>query len=243
VKLALTDATRKEFGSAARRAARGGAEEGPDDQQAVLKQLIDAIRPTLKGGELDAAASLTAPDDKGHVQLVAALAVADGKKIEAFVKNVVDQYGALLGGVVEFKLDAEKVGDFNLHRIELKQEDETLQKVFGTQVIWLATSDTALAVSIEPDGGAAEEGAEGEGGAGASGVGRGGGRPAGPAGPPGLKPDELKALLKDAFGDGSASGKDAVTFAIQGGEQLTVRFKVKGKAIRFGAGLDAIKGK
>ncbi len=33
-----------------------------------------------------------------------------------------------------------------------------------------------------------------------------------------LKPDEVKALLKDAFGDGAPAGKDTVTVTITGGD-------------------------
>jgi hypothetical protein len=48
-----------------------------------------------------------------------------------------------------------------------------------------------------------------------------------------LKPDELKAILKDAFGDGGSAGKDTLTVTITGGEKLTVKAKVKGKGVRL----------
>jgi hypothetical protein len=49
---------------------------------------------------------------------------------------------------------------------------------------------------------------------------------------PDLKPDELKALLKEAFGEGSTTGKDTIKIRVEGGEQLTIKFQVKGKAVR-----------
>ena len=60
---------------------------------------------------------------------------------------------------------------------------------------------------------------------------------------PDLKPDELKALLKDAFGDGATTGKDTLGLSIEGGDKLSVKFKVKGKAVRAFAGLELLKGK
>ena len=56
-----------------------------------------------------------------------------------------------------------------------------------------------------------------------------------------LKPDELKALMKDAFGDGSPAGKDTMTFAVEGGEKLSIKFKLKGKALRLLTTLEQFK--
>lgn len=245
LKLALTDGTKKEFAAAVDGLLAEGLKKAPEDQQEVLKALVAAVSPTLKSGELDAAASLVGPNAKGQVQLISALGVKDGKGIEAFVKKVVADYGAFIEAFVEFKFDVEKIGAFTLHKIELKQidDDGKMEKVFGTKTVWLATSDTVLAVSIEPEGELIKKGLKAK----AIPV------PVASADAavaklvtlfqPDLKPDELKALVKDAFGDGPTTGKDTVTFAIEGGEQLKVKVKLKGKALRFGAGLDVIKGK
>lgn len=156
---------------------------------------------------------------------------------------MVEDYGALVADFVEFKLDVEKVGDFNLHRIDIKQVDDKFETTFGTKTIWLATSDKNIALSIEPDGKALRAGLKAK------------AIPVAvvsvdaavakllPLFNPNLKPDELKALLKDAFGDGATAGKDTVAFSVTGGDRLTVKFVVKGKAIRAGAVLDLLKGK
>lgn len=243
LKLAVTDGTQKEFAGAIDALLDEALKKAPDDQKDVLKALVAAVGPTLKAGELDAAATLTAPNAKGQVGVVAALAVTDGKKIEAFVKNTVDQYGAFIDAFVKFQFDVAKVGDFTLHKIELQQVDEKYEQLFGTKVIWLATSDKLLAVSIEPDGALLKKGLTAKAVPVAVVSVDASVAKLAPLFRPDLKPDELKALLKDAFGDGSTGGRDAVTFRIEGGEQLTVRAKLKGKAIRFGAGLDALKGK
>ena len=59
---------------------------------------------------------------------------------------------------------------------------------------------------------------------------------------PDLKPDELKALLKDAFGDGPTTGKDTISISVEGGDKLTAKVKMKGKALRLFAGLTILKG-
>ncbi|MDY3560327.1 hypothetical protein R5W23_001559 [Gemmata sp. JC673] len=242
LKLAMTDGIKKEFSAAVDELFAEALKKAPDDQQAVLKSLIAAVSPTIKSGELDVAASLVGPNAKGHVQLITALAAKDGKEFEKFVKKFVGDYGDLIGAFVEIKLDVEKIGAFNLHRIELQQADDNFEKIFGTKVFWLATSDTALAISIEPEGELIKKGLKAQPVPVAVASVDAAVAKLAPLAQPDAKPDELKALLKDAFG-GSPAGKDTVTFGIEGGEQLKVKFKLKGKAVRFGAGLDALKGK
>ncbi len=244
VKVAVTDGTKKEFAAAIDALLADAVKNAPDDQgREVLKQLVAAVGPTLKAGELDAAASLAGPDAKGHYQLLAALAVKDGKAIEKFVKKVDEDYGAPLADFVTFKFDVETVGDFALHRIEVKAADEKFEKPFGTKTVWLATSDKHLALSIEPDGKLIRAGLKAK----AISVPVASGELAAatllPLVDSNLKPDELKALLKDAFGDGPTTGKDTVSVSVEGGDKLTVKLKVKGKALRLGAGLDLLKGK
>jgi hypothetical protein len=56
-----------------------------------------------------------------------------------------------------------------------------------------------------------------------------------------LKPDEIKALIKDAFGGENTAGQDTLRLSVEGGKQLTVKFKVKGKAFRLATMLDEFK--
>jgi hypothetical protein len=206
-----------------------------------VKDLVAAVSPTLKAGELDAAAALVGPDAKGRYQLLAAVGVKEGKGIETFAKELVKQYGAFIEADVSFKFDVETVGDYRLHQIELKNAPEQFEKVFGTKMIWLATSDKTLALSIEPDGATLKKALKAK----AVSV------PIAavdvsvakliPLANPDLKPDELKALLKDAFG-GAPDGKDTLSLRVEGGDKLTVKFKVKGKAVKLFAALDVLKG-
>ena len=243
VKVAITDGTKKEFAAAVDALLEEAVKNAPDDQgKEVLKQIVAAISPTLKSGELDAAASLVGPSAKGHYHLLAALAVKDGKGIEKFAKQFDADYGALLGDFVAFKFDVDTIGDFKLHQIEVKAADDRMEQLTGGKTVWLATSDKDLAVSVEPDGKLIRAGLKAK----AVAVPVASGDVAAAKLiqliDPSLKADELKALLKDAFGD-SPTGKDTATVSIEGGDKLTAKFKLKGKAIRLGAGLDLLKGK
>ena len=115
--------------------------------------------------------------------------------------------------------------------------------MFGTKTIWIGVSDKTLVLSIEPDGTNIKKGLKAK----AIAVPAASGEVALakllPLIQPDLKPDELKALVKDAFGEGATTGKDTAGFTVEGGQALTLKFKVKGKAVRLGATLDLLKGK
>jgi hypothetical protein len=239
MKIAITDGMKKEYAGAVDDLLAEVLKKAPADQEQLVKQLIDAVSPTLKTGELDVAAALTGPNAKGHYSAMAAFTVAEGKKIEQLVKDV----SVFLGGEAEFKFDEAKVGDFNLHKIDIKRNSDGLEKVFGTSHVWLAVSDKCIAVSLEPDGTNLKAALKA--------------KPAKvavasvdvsvakliPMFQPDLKPDELKALLKDAFGDANPAGKDTIRVSIEGGEKLSIKLNVKGKALRAFAGAELLKGK
>ena len=242
-KLAVTDDKKKEFAAAIDTLLAEAIKEAPDDQgKEVLKRLVAAVGPTLKAGELDAAVSFVGPDAKDRYQLLAALAVKDGKGIETFAKKFDAEYGEMLSDFVAFKFDVETIGDFTLHRVDVKAADDNFEQVFGTKTVWLATSEKYLALSIEPDGKLIRAGLKAK------------AIPVAVASvdaaaakllalAPNLKADERKALLKDAFGDGPTAGKDAVSLTVEAGDRLTVKFNTKGKVIRLGTAFDALKGK
>jgi hypothetical protein len=243
VKVAVTEGMKKEYASAIDGLLAELVKKAPPDQEEVAKSVVAAIGPSLKAGELDFAAGLVGPNSKGHYQVIAAVGVKDGKGIEKLLKDLVKQFGPFIEQAVTFKFDVETVGDFNLHRIDIQQIDDKFEKIFGTKTVWLATSDKHLAVSIEPDGASIRKGLKAK----AVSVSVVNVEIAAakllPLIQPDLKADELKALLKDAFGDGSPTGKDTINVSIEGGEKLTLKVKAKGKVLRLGVGLDLLKGK
>ena len=237
VKIELTPDMKKRFNSAIDELIAAAVKEAGD--QNVAQKIFDALGPTLKSGELDLAASLTGPDAKGRHGLLAAVGVKKGKDIEALIKEFAP---FIPGDAAEVTFDVEKIGSFTLHKIEIKQPVEQFEKVFGTKNLWLAISDDCIAVSIEPDGAALKAGLKAK-----------------PVAVPllsgnvalakmiplvnrDLKPDELKALLKDAFGGEPTTGKDTVGITLEGGDKLTFKIKGKGKAIGLGTTMTVIKG-
>lgn len=239
VKLAVADGMKKEYAAAVDALLTEAVKKAEPQKKAIVEELAEAVGPTLRSGELDAAAALVGPDARGHYQLLAAAAVTDGKKVEKFAKAVT----VVAGGKADFNFNVDKVGEYNLHRVDLNGADEKFEKLFGTKSIWVAVSDKQVAVSIEPEGKtiraalAAKPAPAPVAAADASAA------RLLPLMHPDLKADELKALLKDAFGDGGPSGKDRATLLVTGGQQLTAKLRVSGKAVRLGAGLDLLKGK
>ncbi len=212
VKLAVTEGTKKDYAAAIDSLLADVIKKAKPQEEPFVKQLVEAVGPTLKAGQLDAAAALTGPDAKDHYQLLTALAVTDGKKIEKFAKDIAEH----LGEVGEFKFDIEKIGDFSLHRIDLKNIDEKFEKIFGTKSIWLAVSDKYIAVSIEPDGKTIKKALEGESGPGVNRFGRSLGREVTAPGEPQPETGRIEGAVEglvrrrpywgqrphDAFGDG-----------------------------------------
>jgi hypothetical protein len=214
-----------------------GKANGPEKEH--VERALKTLAPTVKSGELDFAAALLGPDAKGRHTLLAALAVKDGKEIEKLARD----FAVFAGGHADFTFDVDKVGDFTLHKVVLAQVPDEVEKLFGTKTVWVAVSNTHVAISIEPDGTALRAGLK------AKPV------PAAvldaeislakllPFVAKDLKPDEVKALLKDAFGDGGAAGKDTVTITIAGGDQLTAKAKVRGKGVRLLVGANLFQPK
>ena len=243
VKLAVTDGRKKEFAAAVDALLAEALKNAPDDQQEVLKALVAAVGPTLKAGELDAAATLRGPDAKGHYAALAALAVKDGKAIEKFAKKVDEDYGALSRRHRDVQVRRGEGRRLQpaprRHQADRRQVRATVRHENGLA----RTSDKCLAVSIEPDGKALRAGLKAKAVPVAVVAADGAVAKLLPLFRDELKPDELKALLKDAFGSGPPAGKDTAAFRVTGGDTLTVTFAVKGKAIRAAAGLDLLKGK
>lgn len=208
-----------------------------EPEKESVERALKTLAPTIKAGELDIAATLLGPDAKGKHTLLAALGVKDGKEIEKLARD----FSVFAGGHADITFDVEKVGDFNLHKVVLSNVPEEVEKVFGTKTIWIAISNTHLAISIEPDGTAIRAGLKAK-----------------PVAVPvlnaevslakllpmvakAMKPEDVSTLLKETFGEGGPSGKDNVIITVTGGDQLTANAKVRGKGIKLLFGANVIK--
>src|SRR5262249_17324047 len=126
-----------------------------DNERELAKRVFDTLAPTIKAAELDAAVAMVGPNAKGTYSLLAAGMVKNGKEIEKLVKDF-SQFAP--ADEVKFEFDVEKAGDFSLHKITINRLPPELEKVFGAKTVWLAVSDSIIALSLEPDGSALKAG-------------------------------------------------------------------------------------
>lgn len=237
VKAGLPEGVKKDLGKVVDGAIAEIVKAAGDNEKALAERVLKTIAPTLKAGELDGALALNGPNPRGQYTVIGAVGVKDGKEIEKLVKD----FAPFLGDAGKFEFDVAKVGPFNLHTITPSKSPDDFKKIFGDAKVWLAVSDDYVAVSLEPDGTAIKAGLA------AKAV------PAPvfsaelafaklvPLVGQNLKPDEVKAMMKDAFPDGKPEGKDTLSITVMGGNQLTVKGKLKGKGIRLLMTLDQFK--
>ncbi|HEY7314996.1 MAG TPA: hypothetical protein VH643_36965 [Gemmataceae bacterium] len=111
------------------------------DQREVLASLIDAVMPTLKAAELDAAFNLQGPGDDGLYTIVSGVKVKNGANLEkTFRAQAVKDPKAV-------KLDVAKAGDIGIHRVTLEKIDEGARKAFGDNPLYLAFREDVLLLS------------------------------------------------------------------------------------------------
>ena len=116
------------------------------------KQLIDALMPSLRQGELDAYFGMTGPVGK-HFTLLGAVKLKDGDKLGATVRDLITDAMKTMPEAEKAKihLDAEKVGDVTVHRFEVPKDPKT-QKVLddlpGDNNLYVAFRKDALFLAI-----------------------------------------------------------------------------------------------
>jgi hypothetical protein len=117
-------------------------EKDPNKRQ-VAEKLYNAILPTLKAGELDAAVELRGPTENKHYAAIAALKLKDGRKLDKVLRDLREQVPQPERDKI--KLDAESAGSVKIHRLDVQQQfDEQAKKLFGDNPIYIAVRDDAL---------------------------------------------------------------------------------------------------
>lgn len=238
-KIGLPEGVKQDYGRLVDAAFAEAIKDVDEQGKPIVEKIFKAIAPTFKAGELDLGVALSVPNAKGEHTLLAAVGVKEGKAIEKLVKDLEKEFGGAIAGAIAFDFDVEKIGDFGLHKITVHALPAEIEKVFGGNKVWVAVSDNCIALSVEPDGAAIKAGLKAK-----------------PVQAPvlsvdvavakliplvaqisGMKPDEAKAILKDAFKGADPTGKDTLTLTVTGGDQLTVKGKLKGGAVRLVAGI------
>jgi len=114
--------------------------------------LLDALSPTLRAGEVDAALLMTGPKGKAY-SFIAAVKLHEGAKlnktVQEFLEEVVKQIPVEARD--QLRLNADIAGGTSIHRFKLTY-GPIEKELLGDSPIYLAIRDDAFFVATGPDG-------------------------------------------------------------------------------------------
>jgi hypothetical protein len=119
------------------------------------ERLIKALSPTIKAGELDAAANLAGPGKDKHYTLVAGIKLVEGDNLAATVRELLTETLQELPAQARelIKLDADSVGKVKIHRLEVQHFfDDKTRDVFGEHPVLVAFRNDALFLAVGENG-------------------------------------------------------------------------------------------
>lgn len=207
------------------------ARESDPARRDINTKLLNAVAPTLKGGVLDLHIVAGAKGTGGRFNVCAALGVENGQAIEAAVKDFIRTIPA--DQQSRIKLDANKVGDVNLHQIKVDGFDEQAKRLFGENAnVWTGFGKSAMMLGVGADAGDVFNAVQGKGEKVASPLlvieGSLGALAA-------TSPDQKASeVAKEVFSKAPA-GADRFRLSLEGGQQLKLKFSFKGQALKFAA--------
>ncbi len=193
------------------------------------KQVLEAIAPTIKAGELDLGLAVTGPDSGGHYTGVFGLKIKDGKKLEDTLRTLLADLPAK--DREKIQLDAATVGDMKVHKILFDEKDAEAKRLFGASGAYVGFKPDAMLVAIGPDAMKALKDAVTL-------------KPA--QGPTvnlnvavgrimGMNPDKkAQTAAKEVFGK-APPGSDTVSVTFNTDDGIKLKLSVKGKILEFGA--------
>jgi len=117
-----------------------------NDKRDLLKMLVDCLIPTIKSGELDVGVNMAGPSAGGMYTLTLGGRVKEGAGIEKAVKTVAGKVPPQ--ALDRIKLDADKAGSVNIHKVMPEDFDPKLKKALGDDTIYLAVRDDALLMTV-----------------------------------------------------------------------------------------------
>lgn len=123
-----------------------------DTAKGALNSIMDTLEATVRGGNLDFAAQLMLNDQK--LQILAGGLLADGTKLEAGIKKLVD-IAKNAPEAPEFRLNVDSHQGLNFHTVSISTEhaDEEVQDMLGDSVeVTLGIGKDKMYVAIGTDG-------------------------------------------------------------------------------------------
>ncbi len=203
-----------------------------DADKIGAKLVLDALAPTLKAGVLDFNL-LVGGTDAGKLSVVAAMAVAEGKRIEATAKQLAPFVPA---DTVTFAFDQGTAGGLTLHKLTVA--DPKFAAATGSDAAWLAVGGDRLVVGMEPAGAEVKAAAAADPRpaplmAGTVNLGR-----LFALGTDDVSAAAAKKLVAQVFGDAGPAGRDTMTLRVDGGDALRLRLTTKGKGLQLAVLVD-----
>jgi hypothetical protein len=134
----LPDKLRSALGGLIADAAKKSLAETSDEaKKKQILQVIAALGPTFKAGELDLAVSLRGPGAGGHYTLVGGVKLKDGDKVAATLRELLKDLPE--SERKNIKLDVEKAGGATVHELNLSRGfDAKAREMFGEGPMYVA---------------------------------------------------------------------------------------------------------
>jgi hypothetical protein len=227
----LKEAVRPTVDDAIRRVMANAAAETVRNRSV---QLIDAIDPTLRAGDLDAGFHLYGPGKDNRYTLVAGLGVKQGAKIEQAIRSLIKALPERDRD--KFKFNAARIGRVPVHRADVQHDfGEMLLTTFGSNPVYYVIREDAVWLALGPEAiNAFKEVVEAK-----------------PRAAPPLDYALAFARLAPLVPGGrdvaekvfKAGGNDQARFIIEGGKTLRARIDVKAGVITFLAKAQENKGR
>jgi hypothetical protein len=115
------------------------------------KQLIETLKPSLAGGDIDFAVSLRGPHASNKFTFVAGFKLKHGDKLAGILLALIKELPDRERTSVELNVD--KAGNVSIHRVGLQKAlGQEMEKHFGDNPIYVAFRDDAIFVALGEDG-------------------------------------------------------------------------------------------
>lgn len=122
-----------------------GIAQKPKEQQALLRKLYEAIRPTLKGDVLELAVFLHGPASDGKLTPLVAVRLHDGGKLETAFRQLVQALPE--DAKSRIRLDSAQLAGHKAHEILITPDDPNFAQIFGEEKLLLLVADEYLLLS------------------------------------------------------------------------------------------------
>jgi hypothetical protein len=200
--------------------------------KAAFLGYYDALRPTLKAGDVDVGFALLG-EAGGKYALMSAMKVVKGADVEKSLKNLADIIPEADRRKIDLKLDIDKVGGVNIHSATTDSLDANGKRLFGSGTFYSAFRDDAVLFTLgEGSLGTLKKAIASE------------PRPGSLARLEvhvakvlGLLPEEQAKMFEPAFKKvfGANPDRDRIALSLQGGKELKLELTVPDSVLQLGA--------